>query len=163
MTYARAMPRIAPTIARITTLVALVGLLTVVVVAPASAVSAKTYARQVVTATNAFRSGEGLATVKRQACLDRWARGQARWMADRDRLAHRDGRLRKALRSCKLSGVSENIAYNYRSGHAAVAAWKASPGHAANLRAPRMRLIGVGVARSDDGEIYVAQMFGVRR
>jgi uncharacterized protein YkwD len=154
------MPRIAPTIARAAALVALFSL---VAIAPASAVSAKTYEKQVVSATNAFRAKEGLKDVRRQKCVDRFANGQARWMADRDRLAHRKGRLQKMMRSCKLGAASENIAWNYSTGRRAVAAWAASPGHAANMRAPGMRYIGVGVARSDDGEIYVAQVFGRRR
>ena len=160
MTYARRMSRLAPAIARVA---ALAALLTVVAVAPASAVSARTYEKQVVSATNAFRSNEGLKGVKTQKCLDRFANGQARWMADHDTLKHRSGRLEKMMRSCKLGSASENIAWNYSTGRKAVAAWAASPGHASNMRAPRMRYIGVGVARSDDGEIYVAQVFGSRR
>ncbi len=154
------MHRIAPTIARVA---ALVALLSLVAVAPASAVSATTYEKQVVSATNAFRSNEGLRAVKTQKCLDRFANGQARWMADHDTLAHRKGRLDKMMRSCRLGAASENIAWNYSTGRKAVAAWAKSPGHSANMRAPRMRWIGVGVARSDDGEIYVAQVFGRRR
>ena len=154
------MSRLAPAVARVA---ALAALLTVVAVAPASAVSARTYEKQVVSATNAFRDREGLKAVKTQKCLDRFANGQARWMADRDRLAHREGRLATMMRSCKLGAASENIAWNYPTGRKAVAAWATSPGHAANMRAPRMRYIGVGVARSDDGEIYVAQVFGRRR
>jgi uncharacterized protein YkwD len=142
---------------------ALAAILCLVAIAPASAVSAKTYDKQVVSATNAYRADHGRSSVKLQKCLDRWANGQARWMADRDKLAHRDGRLRKILRSCKLTRVSENIAWNFSTGTKAVEAWAASPPHAANMRAPKMRYIGVGVARSDTGEIYVSQVFGARK
>jgi uncharacterized protein YkwD len=88
---------------------------------------------------------------------------RAKWMAERATLAHREGRLRKILRSCKLTGVSENIAWNYSTGREAVAAWADSPGHAKNMRASEMRYIGVGVARASDGDIYVSQVFGTRR
>jgi uncharacterized protein YkwD len=138
-------------------------LLTLVSIAPASAVSSASYEKQVVSSTNAYRADHGSVRVKPQSCVDRWAEGQATWMADRSTLQHREGRLRKILRSCKLTGVSENIAWNFSSGREVVAAWAKSPGHAKNMRAPKMRYIGVGVARADNGDIYVSQVFGTRK
>lgn len=138
-------------------------LIMLVSIAPASAVSLKNYEKQVVSSTNAYRADAGKVRVKMQKCVDRWANDQARWMAAHDTLQHRDGRLRKILRSCRLTGVSENIAWNFSSGRAVVAAWARSPGHAKNMRAAKMRYIGVGVARARNGDVYVAQVFGTRK
>ena len=107
--------------------------------------------------------GPYLIAVKHQACVDRWAESQARWMAKRGVLKHRDGRLGQIMKACKLTGASENIAWNYRSGTKAVRAWKNSPGHARNMRAPAMRYIGVGAVKDDDGQWWVAQVFGTRK
>lgn len=154
------MSRIPRTLARA---VALAALLSIVAIAPASAVSSRTYEKQVIASTNAFRAGEGLKAVKLQKCIDRFANGQAAWMAQHKKLEHRPGRLGKIMRSCKLTAASENIAWNYGNGRQAVKAWAASPGHATNMRAPKMRYIGVGVARASNGEIYVSQVFGTRK
>lgn len=142
---------------------ALVALLTFVSIAPASAVSTKTYEKQVIDATNKYRKSHDKVAVKHQSCVDRWAEGQARWMASNNRLEHRKGRLAKVLRDCKLTGASENIAWRYSNGKKAVAAWKKSSGHAANMRASKMRYIGVGAVRADNGDWYVAQVFGTRK
>ncbi|MET0821715.1 MAG: CAP domain-containing protein [Aeromicrobium sp.] len=138
-------------------------LFTVVSTAPASAATTTSYEKQVVASTNAYRAEAGKGHVKMQKCVDRWANNQARWMARRSTMEHRDGQLRKILRSCKLTRVSENIAWNFSSGSDVVSAWAHSPGHAKNMRAAKMRYIGVGVARASDGDIYVAQVFGTRK
>jgi len=154
------MPVSLRTIARALALAALV---TFVAAAPASAVSAKTYEKQVIAATNEYRAQQGVVAVKAQKCVDRWATGQAKWMAKHKVLAHREGRLRKILRDCKLTGTSENIGWNFSSGTKVVAAWANSAGHAKNMGAAEMRYIGVGVARASNGDIYVAEVFGTRR
>ena len=143
-------------------ILALVALLVLVGIAPASALGSSSYEKQVVKATNAYRADQDVLTVKHQACVDRWAESQARWMAKRGVLKHRDGRLGQIMKACKLTGASENIAWNYRSGTKAVRAWKNSPGHARNMRAPAMRYIGVGAVKDDDGQWWVAQVFGTR-
>jgi uncharacterized protein YkwD len=142
---------------------ALVALLTLVGIAPASAVSSSSYEKQVVKATNAYRTGLDRVAVKHQSCVDRWAESQARWMAQHQVLKHRDGRMVQILKACKLTGVSENIAWNYPSGTKTVRAWTRSPGHAKNLRASAMRYIGVGAVKDDDGQWWVAQVFGTRK
>lgn len=138
-------------------------LIAVMSTSPASASGFASYEKQVVTGTNAYRAEAGKARVKLQRCVDRWAEDQARWMAARSTLQHRNGQLRKILRSCKLTGVSENIAWNFTTGREVVAAWANSPAHAKNMRAAKMRYIGVGVARSSNGDIYVSQVFGTRK
>lgn len=144
-------------------LLSLVVLITVLGISPAAAASPSAYEKQVVKATNTYRSTLGKVTVRHQSCVDRQAEKQARWMADRQVLAHRKGQMRKILTACKLTGVSENIAWNFGSGAKAVSAWRKSPGHAKNLRAPKMRHIGVGAVRDADGQWWVAQVFGTRK
>jgi uncharacterized protein YkwD len=138
-------------------------LFTVVSTAPASAVSATSYEKQVVASTNAYRADAGKSRVKMQKCVDRWANSQAKWMAGHTTMEHRDGQMRKILRSCKLTGVSENIAWNFSSGDEVVSAWAHSPSHAKNMGSPKMRYIGVGVARANNGDVYVSQVFGTRK
>lgn len=139
---------------------ALAALLSMVSIGPASALDAGGFEKQVVTATNEYRATHGKKAVKLQRCVDRWANGQAAWMASNKKLEHRAGRLSKVMRSCRLNGAAENIAWNYSSGTKTVRAWAASPGHAVNMRGGAYRYIGVGVARASNGEIYVAQVFG---
>ena len=142
---------------------ALVAMLTFAAIAPASAISPATYESQAIKATNAYRASHGKVAVKQQACLDRWATGQAKWMASRGKLQHRKGRLAKVLKSCKLTGASENIAWNYSSGNKVVKAWSKSSGHARNMRSSKMRYIAVSAVRGKDGTWYVAQLFGTRK
>ena len=157
LTYARAMSITPSRAARV---LALAALLSLVTIGPASALDAGTFEKQVVTATNEYRAAQGKKAVKLQRCVDRWANGQAAWMARTKKLEHRAGRLNKIMRSCRLNGAAENIAWNYPSGSKVVRAWAASPGHAVNMRGGKYRYIGVGVARASNGEIYVAQVFG---
>jgi uncharacterized protein YkwD len=154
------MSRLAKTLAQV---LALVSVLTFAAMVPASAVSVRTYEKQVVDSTNAYRAEHGRSSVRLQSCVDRWANGQARWMAQHQKLQHRKGRLMKVVKDCKLTAASENIAWNYSSGTTAVAAWSRSPGHAANMKAAKNQYIGVGVARSKNGQWYVAQLFGTRK
>jgi len=142
---------------------ALAALLTLAAMAPASAISAKTFEKQVIAATNAYRANHGAAAVKLQTCVDTWANGQAKWMAQHKKLQHRDGRLSKIIKDCKLMRASENIGWNFSSGNKVVKAWSGSKSHADNMRAPKMRYIGVGVSRARNGDVYVAQVFGARK
>lgn len=156
-------PHMSRTLSALARAVALAALLSFVAAGPASAVSKTTYEKQVVTATNEFRAQQGKVAVKLQKCVDRWANGQAAWMARTGKFEHRKGRLAKVMKSCKLTGASENIGWNYATGTAVVTAWSGSRRHAANMGASKMRYIGVGVARSKSGKIFVAQVFGTRR
>lgn len=148
------------TLARLLTLM---GLVTVLGMSPAAALTASTYEKQVHQATNTYRTDRGKVAVKHQSCVDRWAESQARWMADRGVLNHRTGRLGKIMKDCRLTRASENIAWNYRSGNQAVSAWKKSSGHAKNMRAAKMRYMGVGAVKDRHGQWWVAQVFGARR
>jgi uncharacterized protein YkwD len=143
---------------------ALLALLTFIGLAPASAAtSSSAYEKEVISATNSYRASLNKAAVKHQSCVDKWAEDQAQWMADTKKFAHREGRLRKIMKDCRLTGASENIAWNFPSGSKTVTAWKNSAGHAKNMRAPKMRFVGVGAVLDSDGQWWVAQVFGTRK
>ena len=81
--------------------------------------------------------------------------------AQSNTLTHR--RLGRVLSQCNRSYVSENLAkYPVRSGMTAaqvargtVQAWMESPGHRRNLLSFKPRVIGVGVARSANGNSWI--------
>ena len=131
--------------------------------APAAAVSESTYEKQVVDRTNTHRVKNDKVKVKAHSCVDRWAEGQARWMAKTGKFRHQSGRLKKILKDCKLTGVSENIAYGFSSGNKTVNAWMKSSGHRKNILAGKMRYIGAGAVKDSDGVWWSAQVFGTKK
>ncbi|NRQ50467.1 CAP domain-containing protein [Aeromicrobium stalagmiti] len=143
--------------------VAIAALLLLVSITPASAVSSSTYETQVIDRTNTYRVAHDKVKVKAHSCVDRWAEGQARWMAARGTLEHRKGRMEKILKDCNLTGVSENIAMGFSSGNKTVNAWMDSSGHRRNILATKMRYVGVGAVKDSDGVWWVAQVFGTRK
>lgn len=131
-------------------------------VSPATALTSTTYETNVIDRTNVKRVSKDRVPVRPSSCADRWAEGQARWMAEHGTLEHRSGRLQKIMADCDFSEASENLAYGYASGNAVVTAWMKSPGHRANLLRRSSRLVGVGAVKDDDGRWWVAQVFGRR-
>ena len=128
---------------------------------PASAAQAQTqvkYQHQARAVTNNNRANHDLAKLQKGECVQKYARRQARKMANQDRMFHQD--LGVVLNKCGLTGVAENVAAGYPTGRAAVKAWMNSPGHRANLLEPSYRKLGMAVRRSDDGTPYAAQVFG---
>jgi uncharacterized protein YkwD len=125
---------------------------------PASALTSTTYEKDVITWTNKKRADNKLVAVTSQSCVDGYAEKQASWLASHRKLEHQN--LKTILKACKLTAVSENIAYGYSSGKDVVAAWMRSPGHKANLLSPKMRLIGVGAVQDSKGVWWVSQVFG---
>lgn len=126
--------------------------------APASALTSTTYEKDVITWTNAKRADNKLVAVTSQSCVDGYAEKQATWLAGHRKLEHQN--LKTILKACKLTSVSENIAYGYSSGKDVVGAWMRSPGHKANLLSSKMRLIGVGAVQDKNGVWWVSQVFG---
>ncbi|UYM07298.1 CAP domain-containing protein [Solicola gregarius] len=120
----------------------------------------KRYERKVRVYTNKARKRHDRRPLHGAKCLDRFANRWARKMARRQELVHQD--LGRILRRCKLSMAGENIAYGYPSGKAVVRGWMHSEGHRANILNRRYRLLGVGVARDDDGRAWASQVFGRR-
>lgn len=141
----------------------LAAVLSFVSISPAAAVSSGSFEKQVITRTNQHRANHDRVAVKAQSCVDRWAENQARWMAKHGKLEHRKGRLADVLDDCKLTGVSENIAYGYSSGKKTTDAWMRSTGHRRNILTSKMRYVGVGAVKDDDGVWWVAQVFGTKK
>ena len=119
------------------------------------------YARDAFGATNEQRADRGRAALDRQACVQRKAAQQARRMARQDRMFHQD--LGPVLRDCRMRKVGENVAMGYPTGQSAVDdGWMRSRPHRRNLLDSDYRVMGLAARRSDDGQWYVAQVFGTR-
>ena len=54
----------------------------------------------------------------------------------------------------------ENLAKLYNSGDSVVAAWMASPTHAANIMESGFKSVGIAVFQAENGNWYWAQEFG---
>jgi uncharacterized protein YkwD len=130
---------------------------------PASAASpaAERYGDAAFKVTNEKRVKHDRSRFKRQACVQKWARKQARRMARQERMFHQD--LGVVLRRCHLHRAGENVAFGFDLGIAVVrVGWMESPPHRANILDPRFRLLGAGARRGDNGVWYAAQVFGRR-
>lgn len=127
---------------------------------PASALTSTTYESEVIRWTNIKRDVHDKVALRPQSCVDRYAEKQAAWLASHGVLKHQN--LKTVLDACDLTSVSENVAYGFSTGRNVVTAWMRSPGHRANLLSSKMRWIGVGAVRDEDGVWWVAQVFGKR-
>ena len=119
------------------------------------------YQNQARTATNNKREAHDRVKLSRGKCVQRFARKQARRMADQNRMFHQ--RMRPILNRCNLRAVGENVAYGYPTGRSVVREWMHSAGHRANILNRQYRLLGMAMRRSDNGTPYAAQVFGRRR
>ncbi len=136
----------------------LLAVLATLLPAPAQAQAVAKYENQARSVTNNKRDNHELRQLKRGACVQKWARRQARKMANQDRMFHQD--MGRVLDRCDLGSVGENVAAGYPTGRAAVKAWMRSPGHRANILRPGYRLLGLAVRTADDGTKYACQVFG---
>jgi uncharacterized protein YkwD len=122
--------------------------------------------------TNAHRTGMGLAALALDPTLTKASVWKARDMARRNYMEHDDPANGAApsrspwdrLTACGwASGGSraENIAAGYTSPQAVITGWLNSPGHRANIENSAMRYVGFGVASSTTSHYgtYSAQMF----
>lgn len=121
---------------------------------------------EVIDRVNAYRRARRLPALVPDRELAAAAREHARWMARRRTMDHSgfDRRFRK-LNARGYRGVGENVAMNYglaRPAAVAFEGWRQSPGHHKNMVARDFALTGAGVARSADGSVYIAQLFGYR-
>lgn len=140
-------------------LIALVGLVAAPIAPVQAATPANDYARAAFKATNAQRVARDIAPLAAGACLRKFAVRQARKMATQERMFHQD--LGAIMEACGLSGAAENVAYGYRSGRAIVnQGWIHSEGHRANILNPAFTRMGIGARKGEDGNWYVAQVFG---
>lgn len=140
--------------------VVLAVLATLLPAAPVQAQSVDRYQKQARVVTNNKREAHDLVRLKKRRCVQRFARRQARRMANQDRMFHQD--MGVVLDTCNLSRVAENVARNYPTGRRVVRGWMGSSGHRANILEPGFRSLGMAMRRSDDGTPYAAQVFGRR-
>lgn len=123
-------------------------------------------------ATNAHRTSQGLVALQLDATLTRASAWKARDMARRSYFSHDDPANGAApartpwerLEACGWSSGgsrAENIAAGYATAAATVAGWIDSPGHRANIEDASMRYVGFGVASSSSSAYgrYQVQMF----
>ena len=127
----------------------------------------------IVQKTNDFRRANQLDGLRRNARLDKAARGFARYLARTGKFSHTaDGRSHSArikAAGYKYCITAENLALNgdsrgFRSNQLAqdaVTGWKKSPGHRKNLLRKHVTEIGVGVAKAPNEHRYLSvQLFG---
>ncbi len=160
-------PRTATSAVLLTMLALLTALLPAAAVQADTEPSAKTvqqsvtqYQNQARAATNNKRAAHDRVKLKRGKCVQRFARKQARRMANQGRMFHQD--LGPIRNQCNLSMVGENVAYGYPTGRKVVRAWMHSKGHRRNILNRKFRLLGMAVRYADDGTPYAAQVFGRR-
>ncbi|QZY28421.1 CAP domain-containing protein [Nocardioides coralli] len=133
---------------------------TLVPAVPAQAQSVENYQKQARSVTNAKRVQHDRVKLRKNKCLQRFARNHAKRMANQERMFHQD--LGPVMRQCDLTSAGENVAYGFRTGRSVVNAWMNSSGHRRNILRPRFRLMGLAMRRSDNGTPYAVQVFGSR-
>lgn len=121
-----------------------------------------TDAESVLAMLNAARKSEGLKLLQRDTTLDKIAQDHSVLMRDQRTVGHDVGdgelsdRLTAANVTFRLRG--ENLAAAATPVRAHRALWL-SPSHRANLLDTRYSRVGIGVAKSDDGRLWVTEVF----
>ncbi len=115
---------------------------------------------KVLVLVNKARKAHDRRPLKATACLtNEVAQPWARHMADTENMVHQD--LNVIFEKCEgLSSAGENIAAGYTTASAVMNGWMHSPGHRRNILRRSFTKIGLGVARSADGNRYWVQDFG---
>jgi uncharacterized protein YkwD len=118
---------------------------------PSDAVSTSTRdVAQAALLISEYRRSKGLGPVAADNQLSDAAEHQARAVAEAGRLSH--GAFSSRMDSFKVAGhAAENLSAGADSVAAAIARWKASSGHNANLLLPQARRIGLARADSPSG------------
>jgi uncharacterized protein YkwD len=115
---------------------------------------------------NAARNSEGLPPVTADARLAAVAQAHAEAMHSTRRVAHDSGSGtpldRVTAANLSFAAIGENVAHASDAAHAHRALW-ASPSHRSNLLDTRFDAIGIGVARDEDGTLWVCELFAHRR
>lgn len=123
---------------------------------------AGTDADAVLAMLNAARKSEGLKELQRDGTLDKIAQDHSTLMRDQRTVGHDVGdgelsdRLTAANVSFRLRG--ENLAAAASAVRAHRALWL-SPSHRANLLDTRFSRVGIGVTKSEDGRLWVTEVF----
>lgn len=97
------------------------------------------------------------------AVLMKAARDHAANMAKQGKLSHElDGIAfgdRLQATGYKYGSAAENVAAGQKTPAKAIESWMNSEGHKQNLLNPGLTVLGVGIAKGDDGTIYWCQIF----
>ncbi len=112
-------------------------------------------------AVSQYRLANGLTAVKPDAALTRMAANQAAAMARAGQMSHSVGgefygRLRQS--GFRFVRAGENLGEGYANFAEAMAGWKGSDGHRANLLMDGATRVGVASARGRNGQIYWAMV-----
>lgn len=117
--------------------------------------------------TNAARKDKKLPPLKLSPLLTEVARKHSTNMAKQHKLDHMlDGKgTKERLKDAgyRFLAWGENIFFNRDYSEAAAEGfkwWMGSKPHRANILEPRLREIGIGLARDDKGHVYFTQVFG---
>lgn len=134
--------------------------LVVVLFAPLTVVAASLPAAasasgDIISYTNSARANHGLARYSVSSDLSRLAQEHANWMAAHQSLQHTSNLSSKV---CCWRSVGENVGYG-STAREVFNAFMGSSSHRANILSSRFTQIGVGVARSSNGYLYVDQIF----
>ena len=100
---------------------------------------------------NAYRAGAGLGAVRLDDEFGALAQAQADAMAAADHMSHDvNGNFASRLASAgvRVGEAGENVCAGYYSTDEAMAAWRASPEHDANLRMASARRFGIGLGKN---------------
>jgi uncharacterized protein YkwD len=132
------------------------------------AVNSNADEREIFDLINEERSKKGLGELNWDASLSRLARAYSQKMAQENFFSHYDrsgeavdGRA-KTMRIRNWSKIGENLFYCQGFGNPnelAVRGWMKSPTHRQNILDPAYTDSGIGIAESEDGKIYVTQVF----
>jgi len=127
--------------------------------AGAASRAAQEYGRDAFVATNSVRANRDRSRLAHHDCLHRYAKRQARKMAERQEIWHQD--MQRILRDCHLDYVGENVAAGFRTGRSVVRdGWMRSEGHRENVLDGGFRRVEVVARKGGDGRWYAAQVFG---
>ena len=103
---------------------------------------------------DATRAEHGLPALERQPALEDVAEGWSASMLASATLAHAPDLV--AQLPAGWRSAAENVGVTWGGDAASLhAAWLASPGHRANVLDAGLDAVGIGVARGDDGQVWV--------
>lgn len=159
MALASATP-VAPTASARRPLRPVIGLIAVVAVLLGAAACMPAEERTFLDRTNALRSSQGVRPLAEHDVLTQKAEDWARHMAATGNLAH--SQLSAGLSSLPWTALAENVGVSVPTSDTLLTlhdALAASPTHRRNLLDGQFTHMGVGVATSADGRVWVAEVF----
>ncbi|PJI09805.1 MULTISPECIES: CAP domain-containing protein [Clostridium] len=119
---------------------------------------------EVLRLVNVERAKYGLPALKANVQLFNVARIKSKDMLTRNYFSHTSPTFGSTFSLLTRYGISyaaagENIAYGYVNAASVMRGWMNSPGHRANILGKQYRELGVGAAKSSNGQIYWTQVF----